>query len=81
VLSTAAAAPLERRPVDAGEIPASDWRRGYIDLSIDTSAPRFVRVEIRTAAGQVIALSNPVWLLRGDPTGSVPDSRRPAGVR
>lgn len=46
----------------ANERPAADWRRGYVDLSIDTSSPRFVRVEVRTGAGQVIALSNPVWL-------------------
>lgn len=65
----------------ASELPASDWRRGYVDLGIDTSAPRFVRVEVRTAAGQVIALSNPVWLLRDDPTGDIPDSRRPTGSR
>ncbi|HEY8788960.1 MAG TPA: hypothetical protein VIM10_07515 [Actinopolymorphaceae bacterium] len=63
----------------ANERPAADWRRGYVDLSIDTSSPRFVRVEVRTGAGQVIALSNPVWLLRDDPTGSIPDNRRPTG--
>lgn len=65
----------------ASGLPASDWRRGYVDLGIDTSAPRFVRVEVCTAAGQVIALSNPVWLLRDDPTGDIPDSRRPTGSR
>jgi len=65
----------------AWELPASDWRRGYVDVTVDTSAPRFVRVEVRTAVGQVITLSNPVWLLRDDSVGDIPDRRRPAGTR
>lgn len=57
------------------QIPSSELSRGYLDLTIDTSAPRFVRVEVCTAAGEVIALSNPVWLLRDDPAGGIPSSR------
>jgi hypothetical protein len=58
------------------EIPASQFSRGYQDLKIDTRAPRFVRVEVRSAAGDAIALSNPVWLLRDDPAGGIPTHRR-----
>jgi hypothetical protein len=58
------------------QTPSSEFSRGYLDLTIDTSAPRFVRVEVRTPAGEVIALSNPVWLLRDDPAGGIPAGRQ-----
>src|SRR5262249_4400482 len=46
------------------ETPAGVWKaRGYVDLPVDPTAPRFVRVEVRAADGSPIALSNPVWLL------------------
>jgi hypothetical protein len=63
------------------QLSSSAWSRGYTDVKIDTRAPRFVRVEVRTAAGDVIALSNPVWLLRDDPEGGIPKSRQVRGSR
>ncbi|WP_189316124.1 hypothetical protein [Streptomyces brasiliensis] len=58
------------------EFASSDLAKGYLDLTIDTNAPRFVRVEVRSATGEAIALSNPVWLLRGDPAGGIPAGRQ-----
>ncbi|MDQ1734801.1 MAG: hypothetical protein QOH56_1052 [Pseudonocardiales bacterium] len=60
----------------SSQIPSSDWSRGYVDIKIDTSTPRFVRVEVRSGTGDVLALSNPVWLLRDDPDGGIPKNRR-----
>ncbi|MGI5162143.1 hypothetical protein [Microbispora sp. CA-102843] len=52
--------------------------QGTVDLPIDTTAPRFVRVEVRDRTGTVLALSNPVWLLRDTPEAGIPAAR---GVR
>ncbi|MDQ1733320.1 MAG: hypothetical protein QOK10_3479 [Pseudonocardiales bacterium] len=60
----------------SSQLTASDWSAGYVDVKVDTSAPRFVRVEVRSTAGDVIALSNPVWLLRDDPNGGIPANRQ-----
>lgn len=57
------------------DIPATEFKRGYVDLKVDTGAPRFVRVEVRAAGGTPIALSNPVWLLRDTPAGGIPGHR------
>lgn len=57
------------------DLAASSFKRGYLDLKADTSAPRFVRVEVRAADGTPIALSNPVWLLRDTPEGGIPRHR------
>jgi hypothetical protein len=57
------------------DLAASSFKRGYLDLKVDTSAPRFVRVEVRAADGTAIALSNPVWLLRDTPEGGIPRHR------
>jgi hypothetical protein len=56
--------------------PAADWARGGVDIRIDTSVPRFVRVVVRDTTGAAIALSNPVWLLRDTPDGGIPAARR-----
>lgn len=59
------------------ETSSAAWStRGFVDLPIDTIAPRFVRVEVRDHTGTVLALSNPVWLLRDTPEGGIPAARR-----
>jgi hypothetical protein len=60
------------------DIAATQFKRGYVDLKVDTGAPRFMRVEVRATDGTPIALSNPVWLLRDTPEGGIPRHR---GVR
>ncbi|WP_144022850.1 hypothetical protein [Asanoa hainanensis] len=59
------------------DLAAAEFRRGYVDLKVDTSAPTFLRVEVRAAGSATpIALSNPVWLLRDTPAGGIPRHRR-----
>jgi hypothetical protein len=48
---------------------------GSVTLGIDTSNSRFVRTQVRSSSGAVIALSNPVWLLRSAPPGGIPPLR------
>jgi hypothetical protein len=58
------------------EMSAGAWATtGFVDLPVDTTAPRFVRFEVRSAAGLPIALSNPVWMLRDQPAGGIPATR------
>jgi hypothetical protein len=57
------------------DMPASAWAPGFVDLTVDTSSPRFVRIEVRDKTGRVLALSNPVWLLRDTPAGGIPAPR------
>jgi hypothetical protein len=59
------------------EMSSAAWStKGFVDLPIDTTAPRFVRVEVRDRTGTVLALSNPVWLLRDTPEGGISAARR-----
>ena len=37
---------------------------------------RYIRVEVRSAAGALVGFSNPVWLLRAEPAGGIPAARR-----
>jgi hypothetical protein len=55
--------------------PAAQLAGGSVTRSIDTSASRFVRSRVLDAAGTVIGVSNPVWLLRAAPPGGIPPRR------
>jgi hypothetical protein len=56
-------------------MPAEELETGSADLSLDTSRSSFVRMEVRDASGATVALSNPVWLLRDQPPGGIPEAR------
>ena len=58
-----------------GHYAASDLASGAVTQTIDTSKASFVRTQVRNASGKVVALSNPVWLLRSAPPGGVPTRR------
>jgi hypothetical protein len=58
-----------------GKVAAGDLGSGRAKLSLDTRDSCFVRTEVRDAHGEVVALSNPVWLLREAPPRPVPDAR------
>lgn len=58
-----------------GHYPASDLASGAVTHTVDTSKASFVRTHILDADGKVVALSNPVWLLRSAPRGGVPARR------
>jgi hypothetical protein len=53
----------------------ADLAGGSVRQRIDTAHASFVRSQVLNAAGQVISLSNPVWLLRSAPAGGIPAPR------
>jgi hypothetical protein len=55
---------------------ASLFASGSVTTSVNTSRPRYVRAVVRDAGGVIVALSNPVWLLREWPPGGIPTARR-----
>jgi hypothetical protein len=56
-------------------IPDTDLSTGAAALDVDTGTSCFVRTQVRTATGRVVALSNPVWLLREQPPAPIPAAR------
>ena len=48
-------------------LPASAFSTGTAAVRVDTNQSSFVRTQVRDSTGTVIALSNPVWLLRENP--------------
>ena len=56
-------------------IPASAFAPGFADVAIDTSSSRFARVVVRDASGQIVAGSNPVWLLTEQGPTKIPPQR------
>ena len=55
---------------------AAELGGGSVTLSVDTSVSRFVRTEVLNSAGTVMAVSNPVWLLREQPPAGIPTTRQ-----
>ncbi len=63
--------PVSARPGDG--VVAVDLLRassGPATVSVDTNLGRFARVEVLDSTGRVVAVSNPVWMLRADPPGA-----------
>ena len=56
--------------------PAAQLFRGSVTLPVDTTKDSFVRSEVLGSSGRVVAVSNPVWLLRKQPPGGIPGRRR-----
>jgi hypothetical protein len=57
-------------------LPATSFAgSGVATLSVDTSTSCFVRVQVRSAAGNLVGASNPVWLLRAPPPNGIPAAR------
>jgi hypothetical protein len=55
--------------------PASKLTSGSVKLSVSNAASSFLRTQVLNSAGSVIALSNPLWLLRSAPPGGIPEAR------
>ncbi|HEY5032055.1 MAG TPA: hypothetical protein VIJ54_06240 [Actinomycetes bacterium] len=55
--------------------PAARLASGSVDVAVDTSASRFLRTQVVGSDGVVIAVSNPIWLLRSAPPGGIPAPR------
>ncbi len=57
------------------EVPRPDLVGGRTELRLDTRVSTYVRTEVRNAAGRIVALSNPVWMLRSAPPRGIPRAR------
>lgn len=44
-------------------------------MTVDNRKASFVRTQVLDAAGAVVGLSNPAWLLQRQPPGGVPKPR------
>ena len=64
-------------PTASTRVVASTTARGQatINLKIDTSRSSFTRAQVRDSTGALVALSNPVWLLRTTPQEGIPAAR------
>jgi hypothetical protein len=69
-----AAAPQPDTSVIAS-YPAAELASGQASLAVDTTAESFVRTQVLDSGGNVIALSNPAWLLQNMPPNDIPDPR------
>jgi hypothetical protein len=58
-----------------GAYSATDLAGGSVTRSIDTTEPSFVRTQVIDAAGSLVGVSNPVWLLNSPPADGVPGPR------
>jgi hypothetical protein len=54
---------------------AAELASGQASLAVDTTAESFVRTQVLDDNGNVVALSNPAWLLRSTPPGGIPGPR------
>ena len=92
-LPTGSTVEVLRGPVDYGRavdpgtsvttrLSASAFAGGSADVSVTASGSCFVRVQVRTADGRLVAFSNPVFLLQEDPPQefALPAARRSPGA-
>lgn len=56
-------------------VPRSALTTGSVQLNVDCRESSFVRTQVRDSTGRVVALSNPVWLLRTTPPTGIPAAR------
>ena len=61
---------------DVATYPADALSTGTVTLTVDTSISRFVRLNVFDSHGAIIAVSNPVWLLRENPPNGIPPARQ-----
>ncbi len=54
---------------------SSDFESGPVTVSVDTNLGRFARLEVTDSTERVVAVSNPVWMLRAGPPEGVPAAR------
>lgn len=57
-------------------LPATAFTTGSVEVPIDGSASCYLRAEVLDVTGRVVALSNPIWLLREWPPEGIPAARR-----
>ncbi|SCL30885.1 hypothetical protein GA0070624_4162 [Micromonospora rhizosphaerae] len=57
-------------------ISAPQLRQGRYDLRVRPGVGAYVRTQVRSADGAILAVSNPAWFLRTPPTHGIPPARR-----
>ena len=63
--------------VVAETLPASAFgRSGTASWTLPTPTSCFARVQVRTSLGRIVGIGNPVWMLREEPAGGIPEARR-----
>jgi hypothetical protein len=72
----AGAADLSANTKVIGSYSAGQLAGGTVTQRIGTVKDSFVRTQVLDSTGAVIALSNPVWLLRAVPPGGIPAPRQ-----
>ncbi|HEY1918103.1 MAG TPA: hypothetical protein VGH27_21220 [Streptosporangiaceae bacterium] len=58
-----------------GSYPAAKLGGAPVQLKVSNKAGSYVRTQVLDASGTVVAMSNPVWLLRAAPPGGIPVAR------
>jgi hypothetical protein len=61
--------------VSIASLNANDLASGSVTIPVDTTSPCFVRLSVRDADNAVVAVSNPVWMLRRVPASGIPAAR------
>ena len=59
-----------------GSYPASTISGGAVTLTIDTAESSFLRTQVVSSTGAILATSNPVWLLQSPPPNGIPAPRQ-----
>jgi len=63
--------------VVAETLPASAFTgSGTVSWALEAPTSCFVRAQVRNAAGRIVGIGNPVWLLQEEPPAGVPEARR-----
>jgi len=57
-------------------LTAASFKAGVCSISISTPSSSFWRVQVKDGVGNVIAVSNPLWILHRPPTSGIPAPRR-----
>jgi hypothetical protein len=58
-----------------GSYTASQLAGGSVTQAVDTTAGSFLRTQVLSSAGTIIATSNPLWLLQSPPPNGIPAAR------
>lgn len=69
-------ADLDPKSQVVATLPARAFTAGTATVVLDTGRSCFARAQVVSAAGQVVAFTNPVWLLQSPPPVPVPPARR-----
>jgi hypothetical protein len=58
-----------------GSYTTTQLSSGTVTKQVSTSADSFLRTQVVSSTGTILATSNPVWLLRSPPPNGIPPAR------